>query len=51
MDAKGRILSELASREQALDAQIEAAQAEAQRAVEAAEAEAARILRDAESRV
>ncbi|MFD1731865.1 V-type ATPase subunit subunit G family protein [Deinococcus malanensis] len=43
-------MSELASREAALDAQIEAAREEARREVEAAEAEAARILRDAETR-
>lgn len=50
MDAKGRILSELASREQALDQQIEAARVQAEREVEAAEVEAARILREAEER-
>lgn len=50
MDASSRVLSELASREAALDAQIEAAREEAKREVEAAEQEAARILRDAEAR-
>lgn len=51
MDVSSRVLSELASREAALDAQIEAARAEAGREVEAAEQEAARIMRDAEARV
>lgn len=49
MDAASRILSELATRERALDAQLEAARAEAQRKVEAAEAQAARILQDAQA--
>lgn len=49
LDASSRILSELASREQALDQQIEAARLEAAREVEAAEAEAARIMRQAEA--
>lgn len=43
MDASSRILSELASRELALDQQIEAAKAEAAREVEAARARAAHI--------
>ena len=47
MDASSRVLSELASREQALDAQIESARQDAAREIEAAEAEAARILREA----
>ncbi len=50
LDAKGRILSELAEREQALDRQIEVARAEVEREIEAAEAEAARIVQDAERR-
>ena len=50
MDVSSRVLSELASREAALDAQIEAAREEAGRQVQAAEAEAARILRDAQAR-
>ncbi|MFC5847037.1 V-type ATPase subunit subunit G family protein [Deinococcus petrolearius] len=44
-------MSELASREAALDAQIEAAREEARRAVDAAEQQAARILRDAQTQV
>ncbi|UBV42453.1 V-type ATP synthase subunit H [Deinococcus taeanensis] len=51
MDVSSRVLSELASREAALDAQIEAARAQAQETVEAAQAQAASILRDAEARV
>ncbi|GHF54818.1 vacuolar-type H+-ATPase subunit H [Deinococcus metalli] len=51
MDVSSRVLSELASREAALDAQIEAARAQAQQTVEAAEARAAGILRDAEAQV
>ena len=50
MDVSSRVLSELASREAALDAQIEAAREEAKREVEAAQHEAARILREAETR-
>ncbi|WP_264371035.1 V-type ATPase subunit subunit G family protein [Deinococcus gobiensis] len=44
-------MSELASREAALDAQIEAAREEARRAVDAAEQEAARILQGAQAQV
>ena len=51
LDVSSRVLSELASREAALAAQIEAAREEAKREVEAAEQEAARILRDAEAQV
>lgn len=51
MDVSSRVLGELAGREAALDAQIEAAREEAKREVEAAEQEAARILRDAEAQV
>lgn len=49
MDAASRILSELATRERALEAQLETARAEARREVEAAEAQAARILQDAQA--
>lgn len=51
LDISSRILSELAEREAALDAQIEAAHTDARREVEAAEAEAARILREAQERM
>lgn len=51
MDVSSRVLSELATREAALDAQIEAARAEARQTVAAAEARAAGILQDAEQRV
>ncbi|TSA88072.1 V-type ATP synthase subunit H [Deinococcus detaillensis] len=51
MDVSSRVLSELASREQALDAQIEAARQDATREIEAAEAEAARILKEAGEQV
>ncbi|AWT36868.1 vacuolar type ATP synthase subunit [Deinococcus arenae] len=51
MDVSSRVLSELASREAALDAQIETARAQAQETVDAAQAQAASILRDAEARV
>lgn len=51
LDVSSRVLSELASREAALDAQIEAAREDARREVEAAEAEAARILAAAQARV
>lgn len=51
MDVSSRVLSELASREAALDAQIEAARTQARQTVEAAEAQAADILRDAEAQV
>ena len=51
MDASSRVLSELAAREQALDAKIEAAHTAAQAQVQAAEAQAAQILRDAETRM
>lgn len=51
LDVSSRVLSELASREAALDAQIEAAREEARREVEAAEAQAARILQDAQAQV
>ncbi len=51
MDVSSRVLSELASREAALDAQIEAARAQAQQTVDAAEAQATSILRDAEAQV
>lgn len=50
LDVSSRVLNELASREQALDAQIEAARQDAQREVAAAEAEAARILSEAQAR-
>ncbi|GAA5534674.1 V-type ATP synthase subunit H [Deinococcus metallilatus] len=49
MDAASRILSELATRERALDAQLEAARAEAQREIEAAEAQAARMQQEAQA--
>lgn len=48
MDVSSRILSELASREAALDAQIEAARAEAARTLEAAQAQAKSIVQQAE---
>ncbi len=51
MDVSNRVLSELASREQALDAQIEAARQDAQREIAAAETKAARILSDAQAHV
>lgn len=51
MDVSSRVLSELATREAALDAQIEAARDQARQAVAAAEAQAADIVRDAEARV
>ncbi len=51
MDVSSRVLSELASREAALDAQIETARAQAQETVDAAQAQAASILRDAQDRV
>ncbi|PTA68782.1 V-type ATPase subunit subunit G family protein [Deinococcus arcticus] len=51
MDVSSRVLSELASREAALDAQVEAARVQAQQTVAAAEAQAASILRDAEAQV
>lgn len=51
LDVSNRVLNELASREAALDAQIEAAREEARRQIEAAEQEATRILRDAETQV
>ena len=51
MDASSRVLLELAAREQALDAKIEAARTAAQQQVQAAEAQAAQILKDAEGRM
>ncbi len=51
MDASSRVLLELAAREQALDAKIEAARTTAQQTVQAAEAQAAQILKDAEGRM
>ena len=51
LDASSRVLSELAAREQALDAKIEAARTSAQQTVQAAEAQAAQILKDAEGRM
>lgn len=51
LDASSRVLSELAAREQALDAKIEAARTAASQQVQAAEAQAAQILRDAEARL
>lgn len=51
MDAASRILGELAARERALDTQLDAARAEAQREVEAAEAQAAAIARETEAQL
>ena len=51
MDASSRVLSELAAREQALDAKIEAAHMAASQQVQAAEAQAAQILQQAEGRL
>ncbi|PYE51182.1 V-type ATPase subunit subunit G family protein [Deinococcus yavapaiensis] len=51
MDASSRILSELASRELALDQQIEAAKAEADREIEAARARAAHIEQEANAQL
>ena len=50
LDASSRVLLELAAREQALDAKIEAAHTAAQAQVQAAEVQAAQILKDAEAR-
>lgn len=50
MDASSRVLSELAAREQALDAKIESARQAAAEQVRAAEAQAAALLREAEGR-
>lgn len=49
MDASSRVLLELAAREQALDAKIEAAHTTAREQVQAAEVQAAQILKDAEA--
>ena len=49
MDVSSRVLNELASREQALDAQIEAARQDAAREIESAQGQAAGILKDAEA--
>ena len=51
LDASSRVLSELASREQALDAQIDAARQEAQAEIEAAQAQAQGILQAAQEQV
>jgi F-type H+-transporting ATPase subunit b len=51
LDASSRVLLELAAREQALDAKIEAARTAAVGRVQAAEAQAAQILKDAEGRM
>lgn len=51
LDVSSRVLSELASREAALDAQIESAKAQAQQTIATAQAEAAEIIRNAEARV
>ena len=51
MDASNRVLSELAAREQALDAKIEAARSAAAEQIRAAEAQAAQILQDAHARM
>ena len=51
LDASSRVLSELAAREQALDAKIEAARTAAAQQIQAAEAQAAQILKDAEGRM
>ena len=51
MDVSSKVLNELAQREAALDAQIEAAREEARQTVTAAEARAAQVVRDAEARV
>ena len=47
--SSGRIISELAQKERALAAEIEAAQTEAKRTIENAEAESKRILSEAET--
>lgn len=47
--SSGRIISELAQKERALAAEIEAAQTEAKRTIEQAEAESKRILAEAET--
>ncbi|CAM3572736.1 V-type ATPase subunit subunit G family protein [Deinococcus frigens] len=49
MDVSSKVLNELAQREAALDAQIQAAREEAKQVVAAAEAQAAGIMRDAEA--
>lgn len=51
LDASSRILSELATREQALDAQIEAARQDAAREIEAAEAQAKVVIQGAQEQV
>lgn len=51
LDASSRVLSELAAREQALDAKIEAAHTAAAQQIQAAEAQAAQILQQAEGRM
>ena len=51
MDASSRVLLELAAREQALDAKIEAARSAAAEQVRAAEAQAAQILQEAHARM
>ncbi len=51
LDASSRVLSELAAREQALDAKIEAAHTAAAQKVQAAEVQAAQILQQAEGRM
>ncbi len=49
MDVSSKILNELAQREAALDAQIEAAREEAKRVVAQAESQAAQIMQQAEA--
>ena len=51
MDASSRVLTELAAREQALDAKIEAARTSAAQQIQAAEAQARQILQDAHARM
>lgn len=50
MQVSNRVLSELKSREAALEAQVEAAREQARREVEAAQQQALNIIRDAESK-
>ncbi len=49
MDVSSKVLNELAQREAALDAQIEAAREEARQVIAAAEAQAAQIMQQAEA--